>query len=174
MRRFYHSGDNPRWLQNRAAASPELFPSFHCFDFFFSPARHHEIFWGGYLFFLVATIQMFFIFWINLGPHGTRVQASDVFNSCVHLAERSRTTPALSVCFSFGHITVDTFAKKTPEEIRGRQRRISALVPGLSGDLLVNTVNTCKQLESLNTSRPLKIPPPKLRDCNVQGAAASV
>lgn len=49
-----------------------------------------------------------------------------------------------------------------PQEIRGRHRQISALVPGLSRDLLVNTVNTCKQLQRLNTSRPLKTPPPPI------------
>lgn len=148
-----------------------LSPHSRALIFFFFPARHHEIIF--FRFFWWPPSKCFLFSRINPGPHGTRVQASDVFNSCVRLAERSRTSPALSVCFSFGHITVDTFAKKTPEEIRGRQRRISALVPGLSGDLLVNTVNTCKQLESLNTSRPLKIQK-KLRNCNAQGATASV
>lgn len=160
---FYHIQDNLLWLQNRATASPRAFsmrlsplspiPYVLTFFFFFASLSIMREFWW-------PPSKCFLFSLINPGPHGTRVQASDVFNSCAHWQEetqaRHRVCVFLIWMYHSWHIHQD--AGGEPQEAAAPRWR--ALLLGRSGALLINTVNTCKLLESQNTSRPRKMSPP--------------
>lgn len=111
--------------------------------------------------------NVFYFLGLIRDPHGTRVQASDVFNSCARLAERSRTSPALSVCVCVFHLDASQLThlqkKKRKRDAAGDPREATADLGSSSWALQRSPRKHCKHMQTVRASKHLQAsedPPP--------------